>query len=85
MAALVIPRFISESVILSKEEIAQLASLAAMPTDEEVDAIRGLADIQELWNAFIGDETTRTTHLQLKAKGYLAAGQVSMAWKVLLL
>jgi hypothetical protein len=38
-----------------------------------------------LLNAFIGDQSARNTHLQLKAKEYLQDNQVDMAWKVLLI
>lgn len=85
MKTIRIPRFIRESVHLDKAELDQLAQAAQLPTEEEIDEIRGRDDIRELLNAFIGDENTRNTHLQLKAKTYLAEGDIAMAWKVMLL
>ncbi len=80
-----LPTFVKESVILTNFQKEQLASVAVLPTDQEVDAIRSLPAIQELMNAFIGDESTRTTHLQLKAQEYILSDNLSMAWCVLLL
>lgn len=80
-----LPNYIKDSVILTDDDKLILASIESLPTDLEVDNIRTLAPIQELLNAFIGDESTRDTHLQLKAKEYLNVGEVEMAWKVLLL
>ena len=79
-----IPAFIRDSG-LTPEELDLLLVQERMPTDEEIDAIRFLPDIQELCNAFIGDETSRGVHLVLKARQYLAVGDSAMALKVLLL
>ncbi|MEJ5054558.1 hypothetical protein [Sphingobacterium sp. MYb382] len=79
-----IPAFIRESN-LTAVELDQLMTQVQLPDDDEIDAIRVLPEIQELLNAFIGDETSRGTHLVLKAQAYLATGSVDMAWKVLLL
>lgn len=80
-----LPTYLKESVILTAVEKDKLASISIVPSEIEVDTIRSLPAIQELLNAFIGDETTRLTHVQLKAKEYLADGDITMAWKVLLL
>lgn len=80
-----LPTFIKESVVLSELEKYELSTISALPTAIEIDAIRSLPAVQELMNAFIGDETTRDTHLQLKAKDYLANNDVAMAWKILLI
>ena len=80
-----LPSFVQESTIFSDDEKRILSSVSSIPTDAEVDAIRFLPEIQELTNAFIGDESTRDTHLQLKAKHFLAEGDIEMAWKVMLL
>ncbi|MFD1770532.1 hypothetical protein [Sphingobacterium suaedae] len=80
----ILPLFIRSSPILTEGEKQQLAA-TAQPTDEEVDLIRTDPEIRDLLHAFIGDEHSRSTHLQLKAKSYLANGNVDMAWKVLLL
>ncbi|QBQ41561.1 hypothetical protein E2P86_10535 [Sphingobacterium psychroaquaticum] len=80
-----IPSFIRESVILDASDLSRLASIDHIPSDQEVDAIRSIPEIQELLNAFIGDVSTRTTHLEIKAKERIAANDIPMAWKVLLL
>jgi len=80
-----LPGYLRESVVLTHEEKDKLASIAVLPSDAEVDEIRTMPAIQELLNAFIGDETTRQTHIQLKAKDYLLENNVEMAWKVLFL
>ena len=85
MNVLEFPRFVRESNVFTEEELLQLAALDHLPSEEEVDAIRQLPDVQELSNAFIGDENTRNTHLQLRAQEYLNQGELLMAWKVLLL
>ena len=80
-----LPSFVRESAILSEQEKYQLCEVDVIPNELEVDSIRHLPEIQELTNAFIGDESTRDTHLQLKAKDYLSQGEIEMAWKVILL
>lgn len=80
-----LPSFVKNSVILSEDEKNSLSSIDKLPSEQEVDIIRNLPEVLELTNAFIGDESTRDTHLQLKAREYLSKGDVFMAWKVLLL
>lgn len=80
-----LPKFILNSAVLSSEDIDKLCEQANLPTDDEVDQIRIYPEIQELLQAFIGDEHTRDIHVQLKAKSYLAQGDVAMAWRVLML
>lgn len=84
MTRIELPQFIKDSTILSGEEKLFLESIDQLPTEIEVDAIRYLPEINELLNAFIGDDTTRMTHLQLKAKEYIGKDNL-MAWKILLL
>lgn len=79
------PVFIRESTILTPEEKNSLCTRARLPVEEEVDQIRLLPEVRDLLQAFIGDESTRNTHLQLKAKEYIALGDIDMAWRVLLL
>lgn len=80
-----LPSFVRSSVVLTTEDKDLLATIEELPSPIEVDQIRHLPDILELTNAFIGDETSRDLHLQLKAKDYLTKHDVIMAWKVLLL
>lgn len=80
-----LPTFIKESNILSIQDKEKLMNVSTLPSEIDVDQIRSLSFIQELMNAFIGDDTTRDTHLQLKAKEFLQIEDVDMAWKILLL
>ena len=80
-----LPSFIRNSTTLTEQDKLNLCNIEHLPLDSEIDEIRNLNEIRELTNAFIGDESTRDTHLQLKAKEYLAVGDIVMAWKVMLL
>ncbi len=80
-----LPSFILASQVLTDEDKLKLSSVHHIPSDTEVDEIRFLPDIQELLNAFIGDDSTRFVHLQMKAKEYIDSGDFILAWKVLLL
>ena len=80
-----LPPFVKESSVFSTEDKIKLAQIVRLPTPQEVDEITSLPEIYELLNAFIGDQSSRNVHLQLKAKEYLQDNQLDMAWKVLLL
>jgi len=80
-----LPPFIRESSIFTENDKMKLTQIERLPTPQEVDDVTSLPEIYELLNAFIGDQTSRNTHLQLKAKEYLQENQVDMAWKVLLI
>ena len=80
-----LPAFVRNSSVFTLEEKEKLASLDVLPTEMEVDKFRLEPTIQELTNAFIGDESTRDIHLQEKAKEYIAANDIISAWKVILL
>lgn len=80
-----LPSFIRNSVVLTEQDKEKLATIVSLPTEVEVDEIRTLPAVQELLNAFIGDESARDTHIQLKAKAYLANNELVTAWKILLL
>lgn len=80
-----LPAFIRNSVVFTVEEKEKLANIVELPTDLEVDEFRMEPIIQELTNAFIGDDSTRNIYLQEKAKEYLEANDILSAWKVILL
>lgn len=80
-----LPAFVRESQVLDDGDRLQLSAFGRLPDEDEVDEIRSLPEVRDLLQAFIGDESTRNTHLQLKAKDYLQMGDVAMAWKTLLL
>lgn len=80
-----LPAFIRESTVLSEEDKWQLAAIDKLPSEMEVDSFRMIPQVQELTNAFIGDDSTRDIHLQEKAKEFLNKKDVLSAWKVILL
>jgi len=80
-----LPASVRNSSVFTLEEKEKLASLDVLPSEIEVDNFRMEPIIQELTNAFIGDESTRDIHLQEKAKEYIAANDIISAWKVILL
>lgn len=80
-----LPAFVRESNIFTENDKIKLAQIERLPTPQEVDEITSLPEIYELLNAFIGDQSARNTHLQLKAKDYLQENQLDMAWRVLLI
>lgn len=80
-----LPAFVRNSSVFTLEEKEKLAGLDILPTEIEVDKFRMEPAIQELTNAFIGDDSTRDIHLQEKAKEYLQGNDILSAWKVILL
>ncbi|MCT1525723.1 hypothetical protein [Sphingobacterium hotanense] len=80
-----IPSFVTASNIFSEEEINALKSVKQLPEETEIDAYQYQPEIQELLNAFIGDESTRLTHQLLKAKELIQRNELLNAWKIILL
>ncbi len=80
-----IPKFIIDSGIFDASDLRDLATLEKIPSDEEIDAFQYEPEIQELLNAFIGDESTRLIHQLLKAKEFLGKGDIHKAWKLALI
>lgn len=80
-----LPSAIRNSAVLTGNHLAMLASVDHLPAESESDEMRYDPDIQEILNAFIGDPSTRQIHLHRKAAELLDQGDVSSAWKVLLL
>lgn len=80
-----IPNFVTASNIFTDEEINALKSVKQLPEETEIDAYQYQPEIQELLNAFIGDESTRRTHQLLKAKELIQRNEVLNAWKIILL
>ncbi len=80
-----IPDFIRQSLLFDEAELDLLASLGAVPSAQEIDEFQYEPEIQELLNAFIGDEQSRLTHQLLKAKEFLQTGDLVKAWKIALI
>lgn len=77
-----LPEEIRLSHVLTGNNLAQLASKPAMPSDAECDTIRTDARII---NILAGNHQDRVLHLHTYAKELLALGDVDTAWKVLLI
>ena len=80
-----LPLSIRNSPVLTGNHLGLLANVEHLPEERESDEMRYEPDIQEIFNAFIGDPSTRQIHLHRKAAELLDQGDVSSAWKVLLL
>jgi hypothetical protein len=80
-----LPIIVRNSTVFTEEEKLKLTEINELPNEMEVDDFRMKPHIQELTNAFIGDDSTRDIHLQEKAKEYLNVNDIETAWKVILL
>lgn len=80
-----LPKQIRLSTVLTGNHLGQLGNVEELPDEQAVDALRQESEIRDLLNAFIGDRATLEAHLHRKAAELLDAGNVTRAWKVLLL
>jgi flavin reductase (DIM6/NTAB) family NADH-FMN oxidoreductase RutF len=80
-----LPSAIRNSHILSGNNLGQLGNVETLPSDEEVEKMKQDTEVKAILDATIGDTKTRETELHAKAKLLLAEGDVSSAWKVLLI
>ena len=79
-----IPYAIRNSKVLSTADLEQLGSVAALPSEEDIEAYTQRDEIKDLFDATIGDTQTRDLQLHLKAKQLLTDGRTDEAWMVLL-
>jgi len=80
-----IPSIIVNSGLFNETDLEKLISIDHIPSDLEIDLFKYEPEIQELLNAFIGDESTRMTHQLLKSKEFLDNNEILKAWKMALL
>lgn len=80
-----LPTHIRQSPILTGNHLGQLGNVEALPTEEEVESLRSDPEIKELLDSFIGDSMSLQMQLHSKAADLLDRGNVTSAWKVLLL
>lgn len=80
-----LPSAIRNSHLLSGNNLGQLGNVEALPSEEEVEVMKQDPEVRTILNATIGDAKTREMQLHAKAKLFLEAGDVSSAWKVLLI
>jgi len=80
-----LPQHIRQSPVLTGNHLGQLGNVAVLPPENEVEALRGDPEMKEILDTFIGDVATLQIHLHRKAAALLDAGDVTTAWKTLLL
>ncbi|MBD3748455.1 MAG: flavin reductase family protein [Sphingobacteriales bacterium] len=80
-----LPEHIRLSKILSGNHLGQLGNVEQLPSDDEVKLFELEPEIKDILDATLGDATTRTTQLHLKAVAFLEEGKVEEAWKTLLI
>jgi flavin reductase (DIM6/NTAB) family NADH-FMN oxidoreductase RutF len=80
-----IPFAIRNSKILTGNNLGQLGNVEALPSDEAIAVLAQSPEIKEILDATIGDSQAREVQLHLKAKELLESGNVSDAWKALLI
>lgn len=80
-----LPESVRLSRILTGNHLGLLGNVEALPSAEEVEKLLDDPQVKELFDACVGDVTTRNQHLQRLAAAYLDKGDVAHAWKLLLL
>ena len=79
-----LPSHIKNSNILTGNNLGQLGNVQILPSEVEIEMIKQVPDIKEIFDATIGDSKTREIHLHGMAKELLDRGEILTAWKVLL-
>jgi len=80
-----LPKAVRNSMVLTGNDLGKLGNVEHLPTDDEVDAVRDLAEVKEILDATIGDSNNRERELHELARIWLAQGNVNEALKVVLL
>ncbi len=79
-----IPEVIRTSPILTGNNLGRLGNVMELPTEEEVRGFSNSEEIQEMRIRFKNDPDSWLDHLHMRAKEELEAGNVELAWKILL-
>jgi flavin reductase (DIM6/NTAB) family NADH-FMN oxidoreductase RutF len=80
-----LPPSVRQSKVLTGNDLGLLGNLEEIPSDEEVSEMQWNANVKDIMDATIGDETNRERALHQFAKELIAFGKVDEALKVLLL
>ncbi|MEC3879678.1 flavin reductase family protein [Parapedobacter sp. 10938] len=80
-----LPQHIRQSPMLTGNHLGKLGNVEVLPTEDEIDTLRTDPETREILDAFIGDKATLQIHLHRKAAALLDGGEVTKAWKTLLL
>lgn len=80
-----LPEHIRLSKVLTRNHLGQLGNVEQIPDEDSVKLFELEPEIKDILDATIGDATTRTIQLHLKAAAFLDEGKVEEAWKTLLI
>ncbi|SDK42560.1 NADH-FMN oxidoreductase RutF, flavin reductase (DIM6/NTAB) family [Pedobacter sp. ok626] len=80
-----LPKGVRNSKVLTGNDLGMLGNIEHLPTDEEIDAVKGNEEVKEIFDATIGDANNRERELHELAKQWLSKGNVNDALKVVLL
>lgn len=80
-----LPAPIRHSSVLTGNHLGLLGNVEHLPDLAEAEELLTDPEVKDLMDAFIGDETSRRTHLHQLAVKYLDKGDIVRAWKILLL
>ncbi len=81
----VLPLSVRQSKVLTGNDLGLLGNLEVLPNDDEVSEMQWNANVKDILDATIGDETNRERELHQFAKELIAFGRIDDALKVLLL
>jgi hypothetical protein len=79
-----IPEEIRNSPVLSGNNLGRLANVECLPSPEELALFSAREDLEDIRRRFRLDEESYIDHLHRWAKEELEAGNVDLAWKILL-
>jgi len=80
-----LPRGVRNSYVLTGNDLGMLGNIETIPSEEDIDLVRHLAEVKEVLDATIGDAGNRQRELHELAKQMLGRGDVLDALKVVLL
>lgn len=80
-----LPKAVRNSIVLTGNDLGKLGNIEHLPTDDEIDAVRNVAEVKEILDATIGDANNRERELHELAKDWLEQGNVNEALKIVLL
>ncbi|GAB2496622.1 flavin reductase family protein [Algoriphagus taiwanensis] len=79
-----IPEEIRTSSVLTGNNLGRLGNVEQLPAKEEVEKLSQSSEVEEMRIRFQNDADSWTDHLHRWAKEELDAGNVDLAWKILL-
>jgi Conserved protein/domain typically associated with flavoprotein oxygenases, DIM6/NTAB family len=80
-----LPKAVRNSMVLTGNDLGKLGNVEHLPSDDEIDEVRNLAEVKEILDATIGDASNRERELHELAKVWLGQGNVNEALKIVLL